>query len=316
MARSTQESDSGSYINGIYTSKNGNTSSGGLNCPKGQRLYDSNMKPAVYFTPPDTGETENFVQLTQDAAPGVMPYYAISNYGRVINMYSGQIMKPNYRPNGYEYLCLAAEGTNANGKPSQRKYSTHRMVMKTFDPVEDMDNLQVNHYNGNKADNYIHKTMPDGSVQSNLEWSTPSENALHRGMLAPSIRCKLSQYDAYEIRRLHDEEGYSYKRIMEEKFPQVSVSAIQNVCRNKTYVDPEYVPKENVYSINQPKYKQSSVDRYNEIGELDSERIKDLWFHGYTPNDIKQIFFPCYTFDAINNLICKAMEERYNQEEN
>lgn len=77
-------------------------------------------------------------------------------------------MKPNYRVNGYEYLCLAAE----NCKNGQKKYTTHRLVLKTFEPRDDMDDLEVNHIYGDKSENYINKIMPDGSKKSSIEWST------------------------------------------------------------------------------------------------------------------------------------------------
>lgn len=66
--------------------------------------------------PEDRGETEDFVPLTSEVAPDIRDYYAISNYGRVLNTYSGKIMKPNYRPNGYEYYCLAAENCKTGQK--------------------------------------------------------------------------------------------------------------------------------------------------------------------------------------------------------
>ena len=99
------ETDSGSYVNGIYTTKNGHSGSG-LNCPKGTRLYDTSVIQPIFFVPEDTEVGEDFEMINQEVCPDILPYYAVSNYGRILNVNSGKIMKPNYRPNGYEYYFL------------------------------------------------------------------------------------------------------------------------------------------------------------------------------------------------------------------
>lgn len=45
----------------------------------------------------------------------------------------------------------------------------HRLVLSTFNPIENMENYDVNHKNGNKLDNRL----------ENLEWCTRSENIKH-----------------------------------------------------------------------------------------------------------------------------------------
>lgn len=293
MARSTPDSDSGSYVNGVYTSKNGDQSSG-LNCPKGVRLYDPNMKPAIFFQPPDTGATEEFVPLTQDAAQDVLPNYAISNYGRILNMHTGKVMKPNYRPNGYEYYCLCAE----NAKYGQKKYNTHRMVMKTFVPNSDADNLEVNHINSVKSDNYINKTMPDGSIQSNLEWCTHEENTEFRSALHENVVLKLTRSDAATIRQLHDDDGLSYAKIREEYYPSVSEVTIQRVCRNKTFKDSTYTPKdykENLYKNN--------TGKNHILTDSEAACIRRLAAMGYNYTEIKEQFFPTFSTTTISDVV-------------
>lgn len=90
-----KEADSGSYVNGVYTTINGFSGSG-LNCPKGARLYNTSSCP-IFFLPEDAMEGEEFRMITPEVAQDVLPYYAISNYGRVENINTGKIMKPNYR---------------------------------------------------------------------------------------------------------------------------------------------------------------------------------------------------------------------------
>lgn len=64
---------------------------------------------------------------------------------------------------GYKELYLYLE----DGR--RKCFKVHRIVMNTFSPAEDSENLQVNHINGIKYDNRL----------ENLEWVTRSENLLH-----------------------------------------------------------------------------------------------------------------------------------------
>ena len=82
------------------------------------------------------------------------------------------------------------------------KESVHRLVLETFCPVENMQDLQVNHKDGNKSNNRL----------ENLEWTTRKENMQHAMSLHlfnPSDRygekhpmCKLSKSDVNIIRQL------------------------------------------------------------------------------------------------------------------
>ena len=52
---------------------------------------------------------------------------------------------------------------------SKKTFRVHRLVLMAFAPIENMQNLEVNHIDGNKKNNSL----------SNLEWVTSSENKLH-----------------------------------------------------------------------------------------------------------------------------------------
>lgn len=88
--------------------------------------------------------------------------YQVSNLGRVRNIKRLNILKPHYDgQHRYLQVCLCK-----NGHP--KNLLLHRVVAKTFIPSE-LDNLEVNHKDGNKTNNNV----------DNLEWCTRSENLEH-----------------------------------------------------------------------------------------------------------------------------------------
>lgn len=97
--------------------------------------------------------------------------YKISTYGRIKSLGNGKstnsktkferILKSNYSSTGYEKIKLFKDG-------KRYYFSVHRLVAQTF-IANDKNKKEVNHKDGNKANNNI----------SNLEWVTSSENQLH-----------------------------------------------------------------------------------------------------------------------------------------
>ena len=96
--------------------------------------------------------------------------YYISSYGRIISLPKTkkfnhrdtfQLRKLTKTSSGYLYLNLCK-----NGK--KKMFGVHRLVLLTFQPPEDLF-LQVNHKDGNKANNKL----------SNLEWTSSHENIQH-----------------------------------------------------------------------------------------------------------------------------------------
>lgn len=72
-------------------------------------------------------------------------------------------LKARVREDGYIVVSLSRNGKG-------RLYRVHRLVMEAFSPLEGSDLLDVNHKDGNKANNSL----------SNLEWCTRGENHKHR----------------------------------------------------------------------------------------------------------------------------------------
>lgn len=88
-------------------------------------------------------------------------YYSVSNYGEVRNDSTGTLLEGSIANNGYKMVHLRYR--------IDKYCSVHRLVMKAFYPCDEMDDLQINHKDGNKLNNYI----------ENLEWCTALENIRH-----------------------------------------------------------------------------------------------------------------------------------------
>ena len=87
--------------------------------------------------------------------------YEVSNLGRVRNIESGRVLKPQLHHSGYLGLRLCE-----NNK--QKYLYLHRIIATAFIDNPD-EKPQVNHIDENKLNNDL----------SNLEWCTERENAIH-----------------------------------------------------------------------------------------------------------------------------------------
>ena len=89
------------------------------------------------------------------------PYYEVSNYGRVRNKSTKEIIKSRPIRYGYIHITLYFNGKRKN-------YPIHRIVAMVFIP-NPKNKPQVNHKDGDKQNNRV----------DNLEWVTNSENMRH-----------------------------------------------------------------------------------------------------------------------------------------
>lgn len=92
------------------------------------------------------------------------PHYYIGNYGTVYSEYNHKKLNMSYDKNRYERVRFR------NGT-----FRLHRVILETFNPIENSEEMQVNHIDGWKANN-VYDPKND---RVNLEWCTAKENIQH-----------------------------------------------------------------------------------------------------------------------------------------
>ena len=151
--------------------------------------------------------------------------YRIDKDGQVWSPYGGwHVMSPSITSKGYHRIGLVADG-------KRKFYQIHRLVLETFNPIENSDRLQVNHIDGDKSNNCI----------DNLEWCTGSYNMQHsydinihkppRGQSAGGSI--LTEEQVLEICKLIQSGTDSYAKIGEKY--GVSKTAIYDIKRKKSW---------------------------------------------------------------------------------
>ncbi len=101
------------------------------------------------------------------------PGYEITRDGQVYSHKSKKWLKTYTIPNGkhqrYVAICLQRNRVGCH-------VFIHRLVAMTYAPNSDAANLEVNHKDANRSNNYI----------DNLEWCTRAENLWHRDNVTQS----------------------------------------------------------------------------------------------------------------------------------
>ena len=94
----------------------------------------------------------------------------------------------------------------------------HRLVLETFNPIENMKEMQVNHKNWDRLDNRL----------ENLEWVTPKENM---NRLNPENK-------RYNSKAVYDENGHRFESYREAaEFYDIAPNTIRYDIRNKRKKD-------------------------------------------------------------------------------
>ena len=156
--------------------------------------------------------------------PGIMPnMYAISNYGNVFNIINHFILSQFINGLYYKSKFKKEDG-------SWKDFLIHRLVAWEFVPYRRDINLQVNHIDGNKLNNYY----------ENLEWCTNQENCQHAwrtGLATPhnigidNDNHILTNEDVHFICKTAEDSNITSYQIAEMLNNKVSPSTIREILR-------------------------------------------------------------------------------------
>jgi len=109
-------------------------------------------------------------------------YYFIDKDGNIFSTKTNKQMKSYSDSKGYLQIELRCKDDTS------KSFLIHRLVMKTFNPIENDKNFDINHKNGNKKDNSL----------DNLEWCTTQYNITHSYINGFQKR-KLTDQDVIDI---------------------------------------------------------------------------------------------------------------------
>jgi hypothetical protein len=166
--------------------------------------------------------------------------YEVSNFGEVRSLFGislrkdgkkythkSQIIKHFITNNGYCIVPLKRDVC--------KKKLIHRLVLESFSPTDNMDELDVNHIDGNKQNNKL----------DNLEWCTKKENMNHArniGLWSPEKRCGekhplhiLSEKDVKQIKSMLQNKEYTQHKIAQ--MFNVSDTTISEIKYGKKWVN-------------------------------------------------------------------------------
>lgn len=182
------------------------------------------------------------------------PYYLVSDEGHVksverfVKTFNGEKECLRYIPETYPlkekdirgYKNVSIIQYDLDMKPIKRYMrQVHRLVLEIFNPVCNMENLQVNHIDGNKSNNKL----------SNLEWVTPKENTVHAHKVLNHKRdqdgennsmSKLTTNQVIEIiKRINGRKKERDSKIAKDY--GVSRKTIENIRLNRTW---KHIPRD------------------------------------------------------------------------
>lgn len=150
--------------------------------------------------------------------------YLIDEEGNIWSPYKKDFLSPSPTKKGYYRIVLQT----TEGK---KTFQLHRLVLETFNPIDNSKEMEVNHIDGDKSNNKL----------ENLEWCIGSFNVRHcleTGLKIPARgeqvgSNKLTEKEVMEICELLKNSNLSLREIGEKY--QVSRYCIHDIKRKKSW---------------------------------------------------------------------------------
>lgn len=231
--------------------------------------------PIIFYEIPDEIKLEGeiFIPAIRYNDLELLDTYYVSNYGRIFSKYypnRGIILTPQVNHKGYHVVTLGVKG-----EVKRANVIIHRLEMAMFCPIPNMHLYQVNHKDGNKTNNRL----------DNLEWCTASYNVRHAYSTGLMDVNKLRSLKDEEIKNIREQylNGVPTVEIWKNNYKnQLSYESISGICRNRTYVDPNYI-------VPKPSSPCFSIEEVNFIRKMynDGYNITHIW-KNYSPNKNKE----------------------------
>lgn len=161
---------------------------------------------------------------------GTAGKYQVSNMGRVksFKRKPEALLKPLNNGDDYWQVNFKVDG-------KRRALLIHRLVMLAFSPIDNPDDLEVDHLDGN----------PANCALSNLEWTTTLENTRRafksgrprdksKSSGEASVLSKLTNADVLRIRRICEVGGRGIKIFLAREYG-VNRGTIENIASGYTW---------------------------------------------------------------------------------